>query len=293
MARLTSAQAAELSAALPELYALSAIERFPARVLALVGRLIECDHVSYNEIDIARGGHRVLVDTPELVRKDAAEAFEAHVHEHPVIAHYAATGDSGSRLISDFLSSRQLHRLGLYAEVFARIGVETQLSTTMTTTHGGSVIGVALNRGKHGFSEQERMLLDLLCPHIALAHSNALRYTAALAEARSTSEHSAAAAAALACLTERQHEVLGLVSQGHTNQQIAHELDISVATVKKHLEHILDRLDVYTRVAAASRYLAATPPPAIHGSWSPTFESQPRVAGAAINRRHVHDATEM
>jgi DNA-binding NarL/FixJ family response regulator len=111
-----------------------------------------------------------------------------------------------------------------------------------------------------GFGEGERTLLDLLRPHVLIAYSNALRYSAALTKAGQASQHAAASAAAtLDRLTKRQHEVLGLVSQGHTNHQIAHELGISIGTAKKHLEHILDRLDVHTRLAAASRYLAAPP----------------------------------
>jgi DNA-binding CsgD family transcriptional regulator len=261
MARLTSTQLVRLITALSELHALGSIAHFPTRVLAIADRLIGCDSASYNEIDIPSGGHRVLVQPHELAREDLDEAFGAHLHEHPVIAHYAATGDTRSHMISDFLRPRELRRLGLHAELFAPLGIEAQLSTTMPTTPGTNVIGVALNRGKQGFTEQDRTLLDLLRPHILIAYSNTLRHSTALTAAGSNSLRAASATAALGRLTERQREVLGLVSLGHTNHQIAHELGISIGTAKKHLEHILDRLDVHTRVAAAGHYLAATPPP--------------------------------
>jgi DNA-binding CsgD family transcriptional regulator len=258
MAPLTSTHLLRLTGALEELYALGPVERFPARVLAATDRVIGCESASYNEIDIATGNHRVLAEPHELATADSIEVFGAHLHEHPVIAHYATTGDARSHMVSDFLRPRELRRLGLYANLFAPLGIEDQLSTTMPTMPATHVIGVALNRGKQGFSEHDRALLDLLRPHVLTAHSNALRYSAALEAAASDTGRTAAAAAALDRLTDRQREVLALVSDGRTNQQIAHELGISIGTARKHIEHILDRLDVHTRVAAASRYLAAT-----------------------------------
>src|SRR5215210_4484151 len=45
-------------------------------------------------------------------------------------------------------------------------------------------------------------------------------------------------------LTRREHEVLRLVAQGRTNQEIARELTLSVSTVKTHVEHIIAKLGV-------------------------------------------------
>ena len=51
-------------------------------------------------------------------------------------------------------------------------------------------------------------------------------------------------------LTEREMEVLHLVVQGHSNQQIADALVISVATVKAHISSILSKLQVSSRAEA-------------------------------------------
>jgi DNA-binding CsgD family transcriptional regulator/GAF domain-containing protein len=55
----------------------------------------------------------------------------------------------------------------------------------------------------------------------------------------------------LSRLSRREREVLGWVSRGKTNPQIATLLSISTGTVQKHLEHIYDKLGVRTRAAAA------------------------------------------
>ena len=53
-------------------------------------------------------------------------------------------------------------------------------------------------------------------------------------------------------LTEREREVLNLVVQGHSNQQIAEAMVISVATVKAHISSILSKLQVSSRAEASA-----------------------------------------
>jgi two-component system response regulator DevR len=53
-------------------------------------------------------------------------------------------------------------------------------------------------------------------------------------------------------LSEREKEVLVLVAQGMTTRQIAGELIISENTVRNHLSHILDKLDLSRRSQVAA-----------------------------------------
>jgi LuxR family transcriptional regulator, maltose regulon positive regulatory protein len=53
-------------------------------------------------------------------------------------------------------------------------------------------------------------------------------------------------------LSQREQEVLQLVAQGLTNQQIADRLVISIRTVKKHIENIHGKLGVQNRTQAVS-----------------------------------------
>ncbi|NDU86020.1 MAG: response regulator transcription factor [Ferrovum sp.] len=55
----------------------------------------------------------------------------------------------------------------------------------------------------------------------------------------------------LKLLTEREHEILGLLAQGSTNKVIARALGISNDTVKQHVRHILNKLNLTSRVEAA------------------------------------------
>lgn len=55
---------------------------------------------------------------------------------------------------------------------------------------------------------------------------------------------------ALALLTPRECEVLGLVAQGKSNRQVANSLDISEKTVKNHLSAIFSKVGASDRTQA-------------------------------------------
>ncbi|MGI8947922.1 MAG: helix-turn-helix transcriptional regulator [Ornithinimicrobium sp.] len=85
------------------------------------------------------------------------------------------------------------------------------------------------------FSDLDRFLVRLLQPHLQPLFLRTLRSVLPAVEPP---------------LTERQRQILGLVRAGMTNQQVAHQLGISPATVRKHLENSYSRLHVQSRVAA-------------------------------------------
>lgn len=57
-------------------------------------------------------------------------------------------------------------------------------------------------------------------------------------------------------LSSREAELLQLVAEGHGNKQIAVELGISVKTVEKHRQHLMQKLDIH-ETAGLTRYALA------------------------------------
>jgi LuxR family maltose regulon positive regulatory protein len=51
-------------------------------------------------------------------------------------------------------------------------------------------------------------------------------------------------------LTERELEVLLMIAEGHSNQDVAEKMVVTVGTVKAHISHIYRKLDVRSRTQA-------------------------------------------
>lgn len=57
-------------------------------------------------------------------------------------------------------------------------------------------------------------------------------------------------------LTSRESEVLQLVAEGSANKQVAAQLGISIKTVEKHRQHLMDKLNIHD-TAGLTRYAIA------------------------------------
>jgi DNA-binding NarL/FixJ family response regulator len=71
-------------------------------------------------------------------------------------------------------------------------------------------------------------------------------------------------------LTSREQEVLQMVAEGHVNKQIASALCLSIKTVEKHRQQLMDKLNIHD-IAGLTRYAIA------HG----VVESMGRIRGVA------------
>ena len=54
-------------------------------------------------------------------------------------------------------------------------------------------------------------------------------------------------------LSKRELEILSLLAQGHSNQEIAAKLFVSLSTVKTHIQNLFEKLDVKRRTQAAEK----------------------------------------
>lgn len=76
--------------------------------------------------------------------------------------------------------------------------------------------------------------------------------TAGGEEAERIRREIAAALGSSSLLSERELQVLRLIAEGMTNQQVARALTLSPHTVHRHVAHILTKLDQPTRAAAVA-----------------------------------------
>jgi DNA-binding CsgD family transcriptional regulator len=172
--RLTSRDVKRLVTFLEGAYAVHDLDALIEYVIHGLPALIPSAITSYNEIN-PRRRRIVWRDNPGVTLGWPAGrlAFERHMLDHPLIAYYRRTGHGGAYKISDFVTRRQFHRLALYQEFFRHLdGGEYQMCVALPAPLP-LVVGVALNRSHQDFTERERLLFNLLRPHLVQAYHNA------------------------------------------------------------------------------------------------------------------------
>ena len=229
---------------------------FPADVLAGLRRVVRCETVGYWEWSAQElVEFSLAADEPEVI----LSVWEVYpqVRQDDPLPGWAPRGSPlphrdwfGRTLaISDFLNDREFRRRGLYAEVCKPLGIRAVMKVYLPT---GTATGASLvfDTTRTRFAETDRLTLERLVPHLAQLRRNALARRTYPALIDST----AAARMRLLRLTPRERVVLARAAAGETNTAIAAALFVSPGTVRKHLEHIYDKLEVRTRKEAAAIY---------------------------------------
>ncbi len=198
----------------------------------------------------------VVVDDHPLFRRAARDLMERDGGFR--VVGEAGSGREGLELASSLRPDLLLLdvRLGDMDGVDAlrrlrETGVESRVAV-ITASCDPADLQAALRAGADGY------LLKSAEPHALLAQ---LRRVAAgqmvladgLAEAlaRSIRGDRGREAMGLAGLTARERQILECIAAGHSNLKIAAELQISDATVKVHVKHLLKKLGLHSRVEAA------------------------------------------
>jgi DNA-binding CsgD family transcriptional regulator len=230
---------------------------FPAHVLAGLRRVVRCETVSYREwcpqelLELS-----LTADEPEAIMQ-VWPSYRHVRHDDPL----PGGARNGSPLpdrewlgqamtISDFVSDRQFRRGGVYAEMCKPFGVRAVMKVYLPTG-GATGAQLVFDTTRSRFTDSDRLALQRLIPYLIQLRRNAHARKSYLALLDST----AAARTTLQRLTSRERVVLARAAAGETNATIAQALFISPGTVRKHLEHIYDKLEVRTRTEAAAIYI--------------------------------------
>ena len=137
----------------------------------------------------------------------------------------------------------------------AESGARTRV-VLLTTFDSDDHVREALAEGASGFLLKDAPADRIVAAVRAAASGDAVlsgpaarRVAAQLADRRPPADV-ARAAAALAALTDRERDVLGLMAEGRSNAEIAEELVIGEGTVKTHVARVLMKLGVRDRLQA-------------------------------------------
>jgi len=126
----------------------------------------------------------------------------------------------------------------------------------LTMSESEADLGAALRAGACGYLLKTADNAELT-QAIERAVRGVSSFSAEMAGKLATAfRHEAEAVAApppdpLASLSPREREIVELIARGDSNKQIARELGIAETTVKIHVQHLLRKLDLDSRVQAA------------------------------------------
>lgn len=205
-------------------------------MLDSVSRLIGADMTRWNRT--ALQPHRLIAEIGNPRGYDpnhcdtTYDEWVDHVDEHPIMA-----GRLGPVVaISDVYTRQQFRRTWLYRHYFAP-DLEHEIGLHLSRSPDELHL-VYLTRGPgRDFSERDRIVLQLLLPHLDAALRRLALPTPKL--------------------TPRETAVLQCVRDGDSNNQVARRLGITEATVEKHLQHIYTRTGAQSRIQALNLCSAA------------------------------------
>jgi DNA-binding CsgD family transcriptional regulator len=224
----------------------------PWALLEGLQRLIPCDEfVSFQQHDYARAetvviqgvsedGFRETVDRETSMAAPEMDRFWALWWDGPC-SWPQRTGDLRSvRLSTDDFPTERDRRADPYSEFAPDIPYGITVSLPAAP---GQARRFEFQRGPGpAFSERDRQVLTLLRPHLIEICVEAERRRRGVPH-----------------LTPREWEVLAMAAAGLSYDEIARQLVVSRATVRKHMENVRTRLGVHSIAAAAAIALPHAP----------------------------------
>lgn len=172
MKRLRQTDIRKLLTALNNLHSDITPSSLRERLLKTVKSIVSCEIVGF-DIFNSTGVHQGVIphDPINLLTVEELKIFAAYAIEHPFFADVFLNKRFEALKFSDFLSDEQFHRTGIYNEFYHRVGIERQIAAALPVS-AEQIITCSFSRGGKDFTEDDRLLLNLLSTHLTQAIRN-------------------------------------------------------------------------------------------------------------------------
>lgn len=210
---------------------------FPRPVVDRLGELLDAANAGYCDLGTADWDGYYIRTLPE---PDWYGKVLFRWHHQDAISCKRFANSSEPIAVSDVISRVAADRRELYQHTLRPFGFTDSMKLFLPAGPGEARF-FFFDRRRWRLRDRDRELLVLLRPHL-VAHRERWR----------------GANRTLDSLTAREREVLEAIAAGDTNAQIAEKLWISRHTVRSHVEHIFEKLQVKTRTEAAAQLSAVT-----------------------------------
>jgi DNA-binding CsgD family transcriptional regulator len=175
-----------LNQSILQLYTLRDLDTFGLDSLSIVDRLVP------GEVPMFHTSHGVTPKQDYVclrgfrLTSEMERTMHEHFGSHPIVQNMPLTL-TGAHTISDFVTQQQLHQFeGLYQQFLRLLELEDQIilflpdpnpySWQKLSQLGTKLVGFTQNRTQRNFTERDRLILNLLRPHLAQAYTNVQQY---------------------------------------------------------------------------------------------------------------------
>ena len=242
MARLGTADLRGILSFLEEAHTVAEPAPFTRELLDRFAELVRCEAASFFEADVPRR----IVRSAVVSSNDTWIAMpNANWTCERTVGLYRTMRVSWPEpvLLSDVFSRRLRSRLDFNPNLDWGYVDEIHLDLDPARRWKAHLVVFS----SHDFGDRERLILQAVRSHLAALYRNAgLRRRLAAATA-------AFDRGPMAELTPREREVMLCVADGLSNAKIANVLVVEQSTVRKHLEHVYEKLGVRNRTAALAK----------------------------------------
>jgi DNA-binding CsgD family transcriptional regulator len=175
----------QLNQGIQQLYTIHNLDTFGLDTLKIIDRLVPADLPAFQSTHVPtrQMSGVTLCRSPEFFTPELTAVVQQYYGEHPIVEHMEQAFH-GAYKISDFVSQQEFHGLeGLYQQYLNPFGIEDQMTLFLPPncpaqigSQDETLVGFALNRAERSFTERDRLILNLLRPHLAQAYTNAQKY---------------------------------------------------------------------------------------------------------------------
>jgi DNA-binding NarL/FixJ family response regulator len=216
-----------------------------------------------DRMDARRAAIRILIVDDRSLFADALAA--ALAQQGLEVAALVASGDEAVSVAQAELADAVVLDMSLPGEDAISIGErilaaspQTKLLGLVGTSDDG--VREALDSGFHGILTKDSTIPDLTAAIMAITRAHTIIPSASVRSVIGTIEPDIVKPSVARKLTDREREILSLLVKGATSSLIAKKLYLSPHTVRTHIQNILTKLDVHSRleaVALATRHASA------------------------------------
>lgn len=242
MTRLGAADLQAVLSFLEEAQTVDGPAPFTRGLLDRLAGIVGCMYATYEEADYpGRVVHRYITCSADGGTADAPDSYWWDCSRTVQLLRYRAAHGGPFIVLADAFTRFQRTCSGFNGN-FREYGAADELHVDLDPTRRWFA---SLNLAhEQDFGPREKLLVQVLRPHLTGLYRSAVNRRR-LAAAAATFDPDP-----MSRLTPRERDVMACVARGLSNAQIAQVLVVERSTVRKHLQHVFEKLGVRSRTAA-------------------------------------------